>query len=118
VHSIDANGATPSTQKWHVRQYYTYILAFHSRRLYIGMTNDLVKRMYYHRLATDSFVARYRITRLVYFEIHPHPMNAIAREKQIKSWVRSKKIGLIEADNPEWLDLADGWLDTPLDDSQ
>ena len=98
-----------------MRQYYTYILASHSRRLYVGMTNDLVKRMYYHRSATDSFAKRYRTLRLVYFEVHRHPMNAITREKRIKRWLRSKKIALIEATNPAWDDLAEGWLDPPLD---
>jgi putative endonuclease len=97
-----------------VRHYYTYILASNSKRLYVGMTGDLVKRMYYHLTATDSFVVRYRVTRLVYFEIHRHPMNAIVREKQIKRWRRARKIALIEATNPFWEDLAEGWLDPPL----
>lgn len=51
-----------------MRQYYVYILASHSRRLYVGVTNDLVKRLYYHLSSANSFVARYRIHRLVYFE--------------------------------------------------
>ena len=101
-----------------MRQYYTYILASLSRRLYVGMTNDLVKRLYYHRSATNSFVARYRTNRLVYFEVHRHPMNAIVREKQLKRLLRSKKIALIEASNPYWNDLAEGWLDPPLNGSR
>jgi putative endonuclease len=96
-----------------MRQYYVYILASHSRRLYVGVTNDLAKRLYYHRSSTDSFVARYHIYKLVYYEEHRHPMNAIAREKQIKGWVRRRKIELIEGMNRAWWDLADGWLDPP-----
>ena len=97
-----------------MRQYYTYILASHSRRLYVGMTNDLVKRMYYYRTATNSFAKRYQTLRLVYFEVHRHPMNANVREKRIKRWLRSKKVALIEAANPTWENLAEGWLDLPL----
>ena len=98
-----------------MRQYYVYILASHSRCLYVGITNDLVKRLYYHRTAVSGFVAKYHLHQLVYFEQHRHPMNAISREKQIKGWVRRKKIDLIESTNPAWRDLADGWLDEPLD---
>ena len=94
-------------------RYFTYILASHSRRLYVGMTNDLVKRLWEHRSATTGFTASYRTTRLVYFETHPNPMNAIAREKQIKGWLRSKKIALVEITNPLWEDLAAGWFDQP-----
>jgi putative endonuclease len=94
-----------------MRQYYVYILASHSRTLYVGVTNNLVKRLYYHRSAVGGFVAKYRVYYLVYYEEHGHPLNAIAREKQIKGWVRRKKIDLIERFNPAWVDLADGWLD-------
>jgi len=99
-------------------QYYTYILASHSKRLYTGMTNDLVKRLWEHRTSTTGFVAGYRTVRLVYYDIHPNPINAIAREKQIKGWVRSKKIALIETANPLWEDLAAGWFDRPRRQSQ
>ena len=98
-----------------MRQYYVYILASHSGTLYVRVTNDIVKRLYYHRSAVKGFVAKYRVHKLVYFETHPHPMNAIAREKQIKGWVRRKKIDLIEAENPGWRDLAVGWLDPAPD---
>jgi putative endonuclease len=82
------------------------------------MTGDLAKRLYFHRSAVKTFVARYRVHRLVYFEIYRHPMNAITREKQLKGWVRSKKIALIERTNAGWLDLADGWLEEPLNGSR
>jgi len=94
-------------------QYHTYILASHSKRLYTGMTNDLVKRLWEHRTSTTGFVARYRTVRLVYYETHPNPINAIAREKQIKGWLRSKKVALIETANPLWEDLAAGWFAWP-----
>ena len=96
-----------------MRQYFTYILASHSHRIYVGVTNDLVKRLREHRTSTIGFVAKYRTTRLVYFETHTTPMNAITREKQIKGWLRSKKVALIETTNPLWEDLAAGWFDQP-----
>ena len=94
-------------------EYFTYILASHSKRIYVGMTNDLVKRLWEHRSSATGFVGSYRTTRLVYFETHPNPMNAITREKQIKGWLRSKKVALIETANPLWEDLAAGWFDQP-----
>ena len=96
-----------------MRQYYVYILASHSRTLYVGVTNNLVQRLYHHRSAVRGFVAKYRVYRLVHYEEHGHPLNAIAREKQIKGWVRRKKVELIEKNNPAWEDLADGWLEQP-----
>ncbi|MGZ4780067.1 MAG: GIY-YIG nuclease family protein [Thermoanaerobaculia bacterium] len=90
---------------------YVYILASKSRCLYVGVTNDLRRRVYQHRTATDSFAADYRVWRLVYFEVHERPIVAIRREKRIKALLRKKKIALIEKDNPAWDDLADGWYD-------
>lgn len=87
--------------------YYVYLLA--SRRygtLYLGVTNDLVRRVYEHRIkAVPSFSARYGIDHLVWYEIYDGPLTAIAREKEIKKWRRDWKIALIEADNPDWNDL-------------
>jgi putative endonuclease len=87
--------------------YYVYILA--SRKdgaIYVGMTNDLVRRIYEHRTkAVRSFTSRYNITRLVWFEIYEDPLSAISREKELKKWTRSWKIKLVEARNPEWQDL-------------
>jgi putative endonuclease len=75
--------------------------------LYTGVSNDIVRRVYEHRCSSDpgAFTARYRAYRLVYFELIPDMCNAIAREKQIKGWVRRKKIALIERGNPGWHDL-------------
>ena len=87
--------------------YYVYILA--SRRdgaTYVGMTNDLVRRVYEHRQKfVPGFSSRYNITRLVWFEIYDDPISAISREKELKKWRRDWKTQLIEAENPQWLDL-------------
>ena len=87
------------------RQFYLYILA--SRRhgtLYVGVTNDLIRRVYEHRIkAVPGFTKQYRVDRLVYFEIFDDPVAAITREKQVKKWRRDWKIALIEAENPDWI---------------
>jgi putative endonuclease len=93
-----------------VRDYYVYILANRSRRLYVGVTNNLLVRLAQHRTGESAFTARYRITRLVYFEVTQQVRVAIAREKQIKSWRRAKKLALVEGLNPGWDDLAADWL--------
>jgi putative endonuclease len=93
-----------------MRAYYVYILASRSRTLYVGVTNDLVRRLFQHRDATNSgFTRRYRINRLVYFETTPNVRSAIAREKQIKGWRREKKLALVNTANPTWSDLSEGW---------
>ena len=94
-----------------MRQFYVYILASYSKRLYVGVTNDLRRRVFEHRAGLHGFTAKYRIRRLVHFEESTNPMAAIAREKQIKGWLRRKKIALIEETNPIWLDLSDGWYE-------
>ena len=95
--------------------YWVYFLANKPHgTLYIGVTNSLERRLWQHRyVESASFVRRYGIFRLVYFEEFRAPANAIAREKQLKGWLRVKKIALIERDNPLWRDLADGWFDQP-----
>jgi putative endonuclease len=85
-----------------------YILASARKALYIGVTNDLRRRLYEHKTgAIRGFTTRYRVDRLVYYECTPDPRSAIAREKQLKGWRRERKVELIEAGNPEWDDLAD-----------
>jgi putative endonuclease len=75
--------------------------------LYIGVTNDLNRRIYEHKhKLLGGFSAKYGVDRLVWFECHDHPSAAIAREKQLKKWRRDWKVRLIEQDNPEWIDLA------------
>ncbi len=93
-----------------MREYFIYILASRSRTLYVGVTNGLHRRVDEHRRGIASaFTSRYRITRLVYAESTSEVQSAIAREKQIKSWNRARKIELIESVNPAWEDLAEGW---------
>jgi putative endonuclease len=90
-----------------VRTYCVYILACHSRRLYIGATNDLARRLHEHRRGDRlGFTARYRTTRLVYFETTTDVRPAIAREQQLEGWARRRKLALIESVNPDWTDLA------------
>ena len=89
------------------KTYFVYILANRSRTLYVGVTNDLIRRLWEHRTGIGSkFTDRYAIHRLVHIESTSAPRDAIAREKQIKSWSRRKKVALIESTNPDWLDLA------------
>jgi putative endonuclease len=94
-----------------MRTYVVYILTNRSGTLYVGMTNNLVLRLEQHRAhAMPGFTARYRLDRLIHAEIYPTPREAMARERQLKGWRRAKKIALIEAQNPEWRDLADVYL--------
>ena len=89
------------------RQYYVYILTNNSKTLYTGVTNNLPRRIYEHKnKLVEGFTKKYNLTKLVYYEISEDVRSAIAREKQIKGWLRSKKINLIESTNPEWKDLS------------
>jgi putative endonuclease len=90
---------------------WTYILASQPNgTLYIGVTNDLVRRVWEHRehVAPEAFTARYGVTKLVWFERHDDPSEAIRREKALKKWKRDWKIALIEKQNPGWYDLYPG----------
>ncbi len=90
------------------RRCFIYILASPSRTLYVGVTNDLLRRVQEHRESRPAaFTTKYNITRLVYFEEYDGPLDAIAREKEVKRWRREKKIKLIESMNPKWTDLAE-----------
>lgn len=90
-----------------VRSYWVYILT--NRRhgtLYIGVTNNLARRVWEHRQkVVPGFTQKYNLTRLVYFEETSDVRSAIAREKQLKGWLRAKKVALIEGMNPQWRDL-------------
>ena len=90
-----------------VRSYYVYILASRiGGTLYIGVTNDLVRRIGQHKLKiAESFTKKHEVTRLVYFEIFDQIEHAIQREKRLKKWPRTWKISLIEKQNPDWIDL-------------
>jgi putative endonuclease len=95
---------------------YVYILASSFKRLYIGVTSDLEGRIWEHKncVHPESFTARYRIDRLVYFERFGDMNAAIAREKELKGWLRAKKIALIVVANPTWRDLSEEW-GTPVE---
>jgi putative endonuclease len=87
--------------------YFVYVLASQTRELYIGVTNDLSRRLAEHRsgYAPKSYSLLHATTRLVYYEATPNVLAAIQREKKLKRWNRQKKLQLIEACNPEWRDL-------------
>ena len=87
--------------------YYVYLMANRKHgTLYVGVTNDLVRRGYQHRAnAVQGFTSRYDVHPLVWFEIYDDPLTAITREKEIKKWRRDWKVNLIEQTNPEWADL-------------
>jgi putative endonuclease len=92
--------------------YYVYIMGSATGTLYTGITKDLKRRVYEHKhKLIDGFTKTYNVTRLVYFEETPDVKSALAREKEIKHWRRSKKIALIDSLNPTWLDLAQDWFE-------
>jgi putative endonuclease len=89
-------------------QYFVYIMTNKSGTLYTGVTNNLERRIYEHKHhLVNGFTKKYRIGKLVYFEETNDINAAISREKQIKGWLRKKKIALIESMNPGWKDLAE-----------
>ena len=93
-----------------MRQYYVYIMTGMSRTLYVGVTSNLERRLYEHKGSlAPGFTAHYRLNRLVYYETTSDILSAIAREKQVKAWRRSKKMALIRTMNPEWRDLSEDW---------
>jgi putative endonuclease len=95
-----------------MKQYYVYIMTNSSKTLYTGVTDSLLRRVYEHKnKLIEGFTKKYNITRLVYYETTCDVRTAIQREKQIRGWLRSKKIALIEAANPEWQDLSEGWYE-------
>lgn len=89
------------------KNFYVYILASFTQTLYIGVTNDLARRIQEHKekVEPNSFKAKYNVNRLVYYEYFGSAKEAIMREKQIKSYRREKKIALIETSNANWSDL-------------
>jgi putative endonuclease len=96
------------------RTYYVYMMSNVSKMLYVGVTNGLKKRVYQHKpKLIPGFTQEYNIFKLVYFEEFGDIRAAIAREKEIKGWLRSKKVTLIMAKNPQWKDLAESWFENP-----
>ncbi|MDT8300381.1 MAG: GIY-YIG nuclease family protein [Sedimentisphaerales bacterium] len=96
-----------------MRQYFVYILASKKNgTLYIGVTNNLLKRVYEHKNnLIEGFTQKYSVHNLVYYEVHDNIGKAITREKQMKKWKRQWKIELIETDNPQWTDLSLDMID-------
>ena len=93
------------------RDYYTYIMASNSGTLYIGVTNDLTRRISEHKQdLIDGFTKKYGCHKLVYYENYSDIKQAIAREKQLKKWNRNKKQELINKLNPHWQDLSTEWV--------
>lgn len=92
------------------KQYFVYILTNESKTLYIGVTNNIERRLYEHRhKLADGFTKKYQINKLVYFESFSDIAQAITREKTLKGWLRKKKVALINSVNPQWNDLSKDW---------
>jgi len=88
--------------------YFVYIMSNESKMLYVGVTNDVTGRSFEHKSkSTPGFTKKYNLHKLVYFEEFANIPAAIAREKQIKGWLRSKKVALVNSRNPQWKDLAE-----------
>lgn len=94
-----------------VKDFYVYILASGTRgTLYIGVTNNLIRRVYEHKSGvTPGFTQKYAVKKLVWYEVHQDIEAAIQREKSLKRWYRAWKIDLVEEENPEWRDLSDNF---------
>ena len=95
-----------------MRRYSVYILASKSSVLYIGITNNLWRRVWEHKNdVLHGFTSKYRVHRVVYYETFKYVGNAIAREKCLKGWLREKKVALIRSANPTWEDLGEQWFE-------
>ncbi len=96
--------------KYKKHEYYVYFMASISRVIYIGVTNDLPRRVVEHKRGlADGFTKEYKCDKLVYCEYYQWVQEAIGREDQLKGWSRKKKIALIEKENPYWKDLSEEW---------
>lgn len=92
------------------REYFVYIMCSGTGTLYIGMTNSIYRRTLQHKRGDiEGFSSKYHCDRLVYYESYDDVHKAIGREKQLKGWLRERKIALIESRNPRWADLAEKW---------
>ena len=98
-----------------LKTYFVYILSSRSRNLYTGLTSQIEICVWKHKTKSlGGHTAKYNIDRLVYFEEHTTASEAIAREKEIKSWRRELRISLIESMKPGWVDMSEGWYDDEL----
>jgi putative endonuclease len=95
-----------------MNSYFVYLLASRSRVLYVGVTNDIQRRVWEHKTGLNpGFTSKYHVDRLVFIEETSDISDAIEREKEIKGWRREKKVALIECENPKWVDLSQDWYD-------
>jgi putative endonuclease len=94
------------------KTYYVYLLTnWNNKVMYVGITNDLVRRIYEHKVKfVKSFTEKYNVTKLVYYEQTPDISEALNREKEIKKWRREKKNRLVVNTNPQWRDLSEDFL--------
>ena len=93
-----------------MKSYFVYIMSSQRRVLYIGITSKLEQRTFQHKThALGGFTAKYNVTSLVYYENYDDVHKAIGREKELKGWLRVKKVALIESVNPKWKDLSFSW---------
>ncbi len=100
-----------------MKKYYVYIMNSPTGTLDTGMTSNLKRRVYEHKQKLrEGFTKKYNVTRLAYYEETSDVQTALAREKEIKKWRRSKKIALIKTINPKWQDLSAGWYDEVTQD--
>ena len=110
AHTFDGRLRIPSRLGFMASRFFVYILASNSRVLYIGVTRDLLRRLYQHRHGfLPGFTRRYHVTRLVYVEETSSARSAFEREHQLKAWSREKKVRVIESVNAGWMDLAADW---------
>lgn len=102
---------------WLEKGYFVYIMSSQRRVLYTGISSNLPLRVWQHKTgAFEGFTSKYKVTQLVYYECFQNVRNAIRREKEIKGWLREKKIVLIESLNPKWKDLSAGWFNGQSDE--
>ena len=108
--AAESKNPYPLLEPMRRRSYCAYIMGSLSGTLYIGVTGNLLKRVFEHKFHHhEGFTAKYGVERLLYWESYDDVYKAIGREKQLKGWSRAKKIALIESVNPHWLDLAREW---------
>ena len=101
---------------WLEKGYFVYIMSSQRRVLYVGISSNLPLRVWQHKTgAFEGFTSKYKVTQLVYYECFENVRDAIHREKEIKGWVRQRKIALIERLNPKWKDLSAGWFNRQSD---
>src|SRR5690242_4417892 len=101
-----------------MKRYYVYIMSSRTRTLYVGVTNNLERRVYEHKQkSTPGFTSKYNMDRLVYDAETDNVTEAISKEKELKGWLRIKRLALIEEFNPAWEDLSAEWFTDSVDEA-